>query len=148
MNNPEEITKDFSDPKYSFLRAVQTLCNDLNNRNKETKKDDSNFIEDKPIILTQSYIITGEIIPFSKLNKEYYLKNNRFDLMASKAIFDACIKNIEENSTYIESEDFVPKILLLKDVTIRSLSSNQITKLPSVNLFADQIVGFTFGHLD
>lgn len=146
MNSNEKTANDFLEPKYAYLRMVQSFCDALNNNNKQTAeaKNYTDLRLDKPIIFTHSYIITGEIIPFSNIPKDETL----FPLKAAKIIYDSTQKLLQDSFNKDFLEENPSKLLLIKDASIRSLSSNQITNLPVFFLFADQIVGFTFGHLD
>ena len=146
MNTNNNVVKDYLDPKYAYLRITQYFCDALNEHNKQTKSEDikSELKLDKPIIFTHSYVITGEIIPFSTIPEG----ENEFPLKAAKSIYDSTQNFLKESFDENILEKNPSKLLLIKNASIRSLSSNQITNLPVFCLFADQIVGFTFGHLD
>lgn len=132
----------FLDPKFTSLKMAQVFCNAANEH--LDKLESSNAPKDTPIIFTHSYIITGEIIPFSTIKSD----NKNLSLKNAKLIFEFTKNFVEENFSEKEMIKNPSKILLIKDAQIKSLSSNQTTTLPVFFLFADQIVGFSFGHLD
>ena len=146
MNTNDNVIKDYLDPKYAYLRITQYFCNILNKHNKQTESGDINteLKLDKPIIFTHSYVITGEIIPFSTIHEA----EKEFPLKAAKSIHDSTQNFLKKSFDENILEKNPSKLLLIKNASIRSLSSNQITNLPVFCLFSDQIVGFTFGHLD
>lgn len=138
----QKVLNDYLDPKFAFLRTAQILCNIANDNAK--KIDETNFKQDNPIIFTQSYIITGEIILFSDIDKS----TQNMALVTAKAIFNSTLDLQQQSFSEEELKNNPSKLLLIKDAKIRSLSSNQTTHLPVFLLFADQIVGFSFGHIE
>ena len=138
MKDNNKTSESFLDPKFAFLRTTQVLCDYANENTSKTDK------KDNPIIFTHSYIITGKIIPFHDINES----TSDIALLNAKTIFKSVYKFKEQNFSDEEIDKNPLKILLIKDAKIKSLSSNQITTLPVFLLFADQIVGFSFGHLD
>lgn len=137
MSKNEFSRKEFLDPKYSLLSTVQTYCDFANLHS-------TSNVTDKPIIITHSYIICGEIVAQDKIDGA----NTEMPLVLSKNFIDKAKELINTLFSKEEASQFNPKVLIMKDVTIRSISSNQITKLQVFNLFVDQIVGYSFGHID
>ena len=143
MTDKNMSNNSFLEPKFAFLRTTQLFCDAANESLTEIDSSNSSK-KDTPIIFTHSYVISGEIIPFSDITSE---KNN-LSLNSAKLIYDFTNKCLKDNFSEEELKKNPSKLLLIKDAKIRSLSSNQTTNLPVFLLFADQIVGFSFGHLD
>ena len=61
MSKNEFSRKEFLDPKYSLLSTVQTYCDFANLHG-------TSNVTDKPIIITHSYIICGEIVAQDKID--------------------------------------------------------------------------------
>lgn len=143
MKDNNKTSESFLDPKFAFLRTTQVLCDAANENLTEIKSSNSTK-KDTPIIFTHSYVISGEIIPFSNISNE----NKNLPLSSAKIIYDFTNNFLNKNFSEEDLKKNPSKLLLIKDAQIRSLSSNQITNMPVFLLFADQIVGFSFGHLD
>ena len=139
MSEPKS-NKEFLDPKYTLLNAVQTYCDFANNHAESGVKD-------KPIIITHSYIVSGEIV-FPNTIKSNSNNVSEMPIILSKNFLDKATELVNELFSKEEASEFIPKVLIMKNVTIRSISSNQVTNLPVFNVFVDQIVGYSFGHID
>ena len=135
MEENKKPVTSFLDPKYSLLRSLQEFCNEFNKSAKEEEKQ-------YPIIFTQSFIITGEIIPYTTVQK-----TDEPNLVSSKIIFQSSF--IRANKIIAEGNhtEYMPKALLMKNVTIVSSNGSNTTKLPAFNLFVDQIIGYSHGRL-
>lgn len=139
MSEPKS-NKEFLDPKYTLLHTVQTYCDFANNHTENGAKD-------KPIIITHSYIVSGEIV-FPNTIKNSSNNVSEMPIILSKNFLDKATELVGELFPKEEALEFIPKVLIMKNVTIRSISSNQVTNLPVFNVFVDQIVGYSFGHID
>ena len=103
-------------------------------------------LEKNDLILTTSAgIISGKLPSEQEIDDEKSLYG---------VLYKICNNTKEEYLKNISSTDSEPVIvgndgyIILKDVKIRSTSSNTITHMPFMVVFYDQIIGVTVGNIN
>lgn len=103
-------------------------------------------LEENDLILTTSAgIISGKVPSEQEIDDEKSLYS---------VFYKICDNTKEEYLKNITSTDSEPVIvgndgyIILKDVKIRSTSSNTITHMPFMVVFYDQIIGVTIGNIN
>ncbi len=117
------------DAKAFTLQAYQAAFNET----KEAQEDS------RIVLFTSSASIIGTVV--TSKEREGYVQLNSAMLEKRDKLMQ---KLGEEKIPFINNASTIQ----LKNVTIRSFSNPEASlKLPVMNIFADQIVGFTFGEV-
>lgn len=96
-------------------------------------------LEDNDLILT-----TSAGIIFGKLISDEEANNDPFAIVCGKIAEDYQKENFSSDSCLPGNDGY----LYLKDVKIKSTSSNLTTRLPLLIVFFDQIIGVSIGRCD
>ena len=120
----------------SYKGLIVKLHGYLTNEAVETKGN-------KLLLLTPAGLISGDYSPHTEQKTNGTdIAQNDIPIMMQHALISQAIKQVEEDETERVFDETCA--IILTDVTITNGNTN--TKMPTLLVFADQIIGVSFGN--